>query len=91
MEIKEILTPGCCGKSQITLQLSKPLSLSLIKNFTDNGFISAKKFSDIGIIYIENDFIIASGSAGSNLLDIKNKNDNYLVGLNKLKELLNKM
>jgi hypothetical protein len=88
MDVKEIVTEGCCGKSQITLQLSKPLSLSLIKNFTDNGFLSAKKYSDIGIIYIENDFIIANGSIGSNLFDIKNKNDNYLIGLNKLKELL---
>lgn len=73
MKVEQKNIKACCGRTETTLILSKPLELEYIQFFTDNGFRSMASYMKQGIFYIANNDIIALGPIGSNRLNLQKK------------------
>lgn len=72
-------------------ELNFPLDIKHLQIFLDNGFISNKNYEKNGILYIEQDIIIAIGPYGSNRLQIKCKKTPCDDGMALLEKILNNM
>lgn len=73
---------ACCSSKSTFFKLSEPISNKLLSYLTDNGFNELKHFTKMGLLYVENQNLILSGSIGSNKIQVKCKKrdcDQYLL------------
>jgi hypothetical protein len=81
--------PDCnCGKTQEIWELSFSLDIKHLQVFIDNNFISNKSYEKNGILYVEQDAILAIGPYGSNRLQIKCKKTPCDEGMDLLESIL---
>lgn len=89
VSIKEKITAGCCGKFQISLEIDKSVSRDILKLFEDSKFLISNKFKEAGIIFIEDENIVATCPFGQNRFQIKIKNkEKWSESVDYLKKLL---
>lgn len=91
MKIERFVTQACCGKSAITLKLDRPITRDFLTLFIGNGFSELANFTKAGILYIENDHIIATGAFGTDKLQIKCKKADCQENLNDIEGLLQQL
>lgn len=89
-EVKRIsLKSSCnCTKPQIIFEVSFPFEKKHLEFLINNNYIEGKSYTSMGILYIEDDNLVAIGPFGSNRLQIKCKNDNCDAGLSILENVL---
>lgn len=76
MKVDRRAVKACCGKTSLLLILNKPIDKSIITHFKSIGYKELEHFTKAGILYIENDHLIATGPIGSNKLQIKCRTNN---------------
>ena len=67
------IVQACCGKSTITYNLNFSIMKNHAPSFIEGGFYLSSTFFDVGMLYVENNFLIVTGSFGSNRLVLKCK------------------
>ena len=65
---------ACCGKSQIIWKLNVPIKQENIDLLQQAGFFPVKSYLNIGMLYVEDKGLIASGVFGMNEIRINCKN-----------------
>lgn len=88
MQVERLKTQTCCGTTGLALKLDKTVSKDFLPLLVDAGFIEAKHFTQSGILYVENQALVATGNFGSVLLNIKCKINNCTEFINNFIELL---
>jgi hypothetical protein len=87
-ELKKIETKGCCGKSNIIMQLGFALDKAHIDMFIMNGYTISQSYVDKGIIFAQNKDISIMGSIGSNRLTVKCKSSDCKSGIDNIEAIL---
>lgn len=89
---KHIIGSRCkCSKGQIILELNYSLDKAHLQILSNNNFRESKSYTDVGILYVEDANLAASGPFGSNRLQIRCKNDNCDASLANLEGVLTNM
>lgn len=89
---KEIISGGCCGKTNFNLDLERPIKRDNLSLFTSNGFVESPKFIKAGIFYVEDSGIIASGTFGAKRINIQTKSkDKWQSSYTKFKKIITDM
>jgi hypothetical protein len=88
MKIDRYVIQACCKKVQIVFRLDRPITLSLIEIFKNNGFKELAHFTKAGLMYVENADGVVSGPIGADKLNVKCKKDNCEPFLNNIEQLL---
>jgi hypothetical protein len=72
---KTILKANCnkCAKPQILLEIDISFNSTHLDYLINNNYIEGKSYTKMGILYIEDDNLVAIGPFGSNRLQIKCK------------------
>jgi len=65
--------PSCCGSFATVYELNFPLKREQVEQFKDAGFVISKAFFAAGMLYAENDKLVAIGTFGKNKIDLKCK------------------
>jgi hypothetical protein len=89
MKIDRFVTKSCCGKSSITLKLDRPITIDFVTLLVSNGFSELSNFTKSGILYVENDYIIATGAFGTDKLQIRCKKSDCQENINNFEDILN--
>ena len=80
-----------CGKEQLLLQVDFSFEKKHLNQFLSSNFREIKSYTNLGILYIEDDNLVAIGPFGSNRLQIKCKNSNCNLSLNIIENILKNM
>lgn len=72
----------------VAFRLGSVLSMDFLPLLISKGFTEGKSFSKAGILYVENEALIATGAFNTNVLQIKCKNSNCNGAISALEELL---
>lgn len=88
MKVEVYSISSCCGGKSTIFKTNIPLTLAVIKQFVDKGFIELKHFTDAGLIYVHNSDFILTGPIGSNRLQVKCKKTKCDQSLEELESLL---
>lgn len=64
---------SCCGKISHMYKFEITTDKSFMQKFLDKGFIDAPFLTKCGVLYIENDDLILTGTLGGNSLQAKCK------------------
>lgn len=88
MEVKKFSVSACCGKTAIAFKLNTILSKTLLNDLVSKGFVESKHFTAAGMMYVENQSIIASGTFGSDILNVKCKISNCSNFVDEFESLL---
>lgn len=89
MKIERFAVQSCCGTASTALKLSGTLSKDFLPLLVDKGYTAPSHFTKAGILYVENEGLIATGAFGSNILQIKcriarDKCSNYISAFEEL-------
>lgn len=79
---------ACCGKTSVIFKTDQPLTKEIIKSLVALGFNEASHFTQAGILYVDNKYIILTGPLGSDKLQVKCKSKQCEDKINELEELL---
>lgn len=91
MKVEKFKIKACCGTFTVSLKIGAPLSKDFLPSFVGGGFTEAKHFTKAGILYIENEGIIVTGSFGSDFLQIKCRKGDCDKFINSFEELLKQL
>jgi hypothetical protein len=75
MQIERFNTKLCCGGTGLSLKLSVLLHKDFIPLLIMGNFSAPPAFTKAGIFYLESRDLTATGSFGSNILQIRCKNN----------------
>lgn len=67
------IVPACCGKSTITYGLSFSILKEQAPSFEQAGFYVSNTYLNVGMLYAENNYLVVTGSFGSNRIVLKCK------------------
>lgn len=73
MAVERFLVKACCGSTSVSFKIGSPLSKDFLPLLVGNGFTEAKHFTAAGLLYVENESLVVTGSFGQTLLQIKCK------------------
>jgi len=88
MKVEVHSISSCCGGKSTIFKTNMPVTIDIIKQFIDKGFIELKHFTDVGLIYVHNSDFIITGPIGSNRLQVKCKKSKCDQNLKELENLL---
>lgn len=71
MAVKRQQVKSCCGSSSFIFETEKPIKKSQIAVFTQAGYFVPQNFLDAGIFYVQLGNMIATGSFGSNRINVR--------------------
>ena len=91
MKIQRFITQACCGKTSVYFKIDKSVSKDFLPLFISNGFSELTNFTQAGILYIEDDYLIATGAFGTDKIQVKCKKSNCQENLNNFENLLNQL
>jgi len=93
MKVERIVVKAHCKACQgaTVFKLDAPLSKNLLPLFIDNGFTETTHFTKSGLLYIENNDLIATGAFGSDQITVKCKKTNCQDFINDFEDLLTKI
>jgi hypothetical protein len=91
IKIQRFVTKSCCGKTSVSFKLDRPVHKDFLPLFLSGGFTEDSKFTKLGIFYIENKDLIASGPFGSDKIQVRCKNKECQEKLNDFEKLLEQM
>jgi hypothetical protein len=63
----------CCGRSNTIFRIKRTVDINLIQFFVLKGFKESVKFTEAKVLYVESDYLVITGSFGSNKLQISCK------------------
>lgn len=88
MNVDLITSKSCCSnKSNFILKFSTTIDDKFISFIEGKGFVKSASYLKYGVLQVENKDIILSGSIGSNILKVKQKNNNVYI-VNEMVEIL---
>lgn len=73
VSVERFLVKACCGSTSVNFKISSPISKDFLPLLVGNGFTEAKHFTTAGLLYVENESLVITGSFGQTLLQIKCK------------------
>jgi hypothetical protein len=73
MKVERFLVKACCGSTSVTFKIGSPVSKDFLPLLVGNGFIESKHFTAAGLLYVENESLVVTGSFGQSILQIKCK------------------
>lgn len=73
MKVERFLSKACCGTTAVSLKVDCSISKDFLPLLVGNGFTEAKHFTAAGLLYVENESMVVTGSFGQRLLQIKCK------------------
>jgi hypothetical protein len=80
----------CCGQTGVAIKTENIISKEMIPIFTSKGYKEDKKYTNAGVLYIENDDITITGALNAKIFQIKCKpNKKCLPAVFVFEELLN--
>lgn len=82
------IVKSCCGKKAIVFQTDKPIRKSQIQVFKDAGFLVPENYLNLGIFYVQKNFLIATASFGSNKINARCHGDKCSEQLDEFGNLL---
>lgn len=88
MKYERFAVRTCCKMMGVALKLGSVLSMDFLPLLIDKGFTENKSYTKAGILYVENEALIATGTFNANILQIKCKNSNCTSSIGVLEELL---
>ena len=91
MKIERFAVQACCGTTTIAMKLSTPISKDFLPSLVSAGFIEAKHFTKAGLLYIENEALIISGTFGANIIHVRCKTGECTNLINDFEQLLTNM
>ena len=93
MKIERFSVNTCCKGTSVALKLGSPLSKDFLPSIESGGFKENPQFTKVGIFYVENASLIATGALGSDILQIrcKSEKENCENYINIFQELLSNM
>lgn len=91
MKIERFITQACCGKTSVSLKIDKPVSKDFLPLLVSNGFSESTNFTKSGILYVENNDIIATGAFGTDRIQVKCKKSDCQENLNNFESLLQQL
>jgi hypothetical protein len=71
--VERYKTKGCCGTTSLSVKIDQTLSKDFLPLLREAGFTEAQHFTKAGLLYVENEYMVISGSFGQTLLQIKCK------------------
>lgn len=71
MKIEKFAVQSCCGTASVAFKLDTPISKAFLPLLVDKGYTAPSHFTKAGILYVENEGLIATGAFGSDILQIK--------------------
>ena len=79
---------SCGGNKQYSFKIDRPIATPLLEVFIKYGFVEAKHFTKVGLLYVDSDDLIVSGPMGKNRLNVKCKKSDCDQILNDFENLL---
>lgn len=73
MKYSKFEIKSCCGKLSHMYKFDITTDKSFMQKFIDKGFIESPFLTKSGVLYIENDELILTGTLGGNTLQAKCK------------------
>lgn len=89
MKFEKLSINSCCGAQSIIFILEKPASILTISHLASFSFNELSHFTKNGIIYMENNDCIITGTIGQNKLTLKFKNKNIENVIANVENILN--
>jgi hypothetical protein len=89
MKFEKFAVHACCGTTAVALKLGAPLSPAILAFLVGNGYIESPNFTKAGILYVENEGLTVTGALGSDILQLKCKNNDCSKYISDFEELLN--
>lgn len=86
--IKRFTTKSCCGRSNSTLELDKPIRQSQVSKFRDAGYIVPDSMFKSGLFYVQNGNLIAICSFGTTKVTVQCSGGTCEEALNAFEALL---
>ena len=69
MKVEKFVIQACCGRTQISFKIDRPIDEFLLQVLKSNGFTIADNFVKAGLLYADNLDLIVSGPFGSDKLN----------------------
>lgn len=91
MKVERFAVRACCGTTSVAFKLGTVISMDFLPLLIGKGFTESRSFTKAGILYVENEVLIATGAFNSNILQIKCKKQDCNSSINIIEELLTKM
>ena len=88
MNIERYSVTSCCGGKSIIYKIDRPITMNLINSFIEIGYKEEKHFTTAGILYVDNETFILTGSIGANRLQVKCKKTDCEQQFNNLEVIL---
>ena len=88
MKITRNVIQACCGTTSLIFKADGPLTIDFIKFLVNNGFAELKNFTEAGILYATNSYLIVTGPLGSDKLQVKCRKANCDQQFNDFEVLL---
>lgn len=76
MKVERFDIKSCCGKTSVILKTDRPLTSAHIQFLVDHGFKEQLKFTQAGLLYVDNPDFILNGPLGSDRLTVKCRKNN---------------
>jgi hypothetical protein len=82
---------GCCGRKSIIFKVDRPITLELLTFLVSNGYKESAHFTKQGMIYVNNSYLIVTGTIGTNRLQAKCQKDDCDKILTDFEDMLTNM
>jgi hypothetical protein len=92
--IKRILVNSACkscNSKQTVLETNFSFDLTHLQYFLNNGYTTNKSYGTSGILFVQDETLIATSVIGQNKMQIKCRNDKCDEGINKLEAIIKSM
>jgi hypothetical protein len=64
MKVERFIVQACCGNTGIVFKIGQPITTGLLTKLVNKGFTEWVKFTESGILYVDNMDFILTGAFG---------------------------
>jgi hypothetical protein len=91
MKVDRLTVKQCCKRSALSFKIGGSVSRDFLTYLVGKDFVESNHFTKSGILYVENNAIVVTGTFGQNILNIKCKIDDCAVFVNDFEKLITDM
>lgn len=91
MKVERFNVQACCGRTNVIFKIGRPLDTAFLAALVSKGFVEDSKFTNAGLVYVNNSEFTLTGPLGSDKLQAKCKLKDCAQKLNELEGLLLQM
>ena len=91
MKIEKFSVKSCCGKTAVLFKMDACISEDFLNTLKKSGYIEAPYLTKAGILYVDNDYAILTGTFGSNNLQVKCRKDNCEETIDNIEKYLQQL